>query len=222
MGYAGYVDGAVFVNTKNPFRINQCYEKLTEQYNIKGNINQELAAYYLQGDTGNDVYITLILFFFVAVIFAVVTVGIIRNSIQLNMIEQIKDYGILRCIGATKGQLRTIIFVMGFIQEISGLIFGMMAGFIMSFIIGKISGIQVGLHIIPVVFVLVAFLGDLYFVMDENSKTVRKISPVDAVRGNLKAGKGKLKSRKAGIFGRVFGVDGVCIQEPYGKQGKIL
>ncbi len=205
---AGYVDGAVFVNTKNPFRINQCYEKLTEQYDIKGNINQELAAYYLQGDTGNDVYITLILFFFVAVIFAVVTVGIIRNSIQLNMIEQIKDYGILRCIGATKGQLRTIIFVMGFIQEISGLFFGMMAGFIMSFIIGKISGIEVGLHIIPVVFVLMAFLGDLYFVMDENSKTVRKISPVDAVRGSLKAGKGKLKSRKAGIFGRVFGVDG--------------
>ncbi len=205
---AGYVDGAVFVNTKNPFRINKYYEKITEKYGIKGNINQELAAYYLQGDTGNDVYITFILFFFVAVIFAVVTVGIIRNSIQLNMIEQIKDYGILRCIGATKWQLRTIIFVMGFIQEITGLIFGMALGLVTSFIIGKISGIKVGLHIIPILFVLVAFLGDLYFVMDENSKTVRKISPVDAVRGNLKAGQGKLKRRKEGIFGRVLGVDG--------------
>lgn len=205
---AGYVDGAVFVNTKNPFRINKHYEKLTEKYGIKGNINQELAAYYLQGDTGNDVYITFILFFFVAVIFAVVTVGIIRNTIQLNMIEQIKDYGILRCIGATKGQLRTIIFVIGFIQEITGLIFGMALGLMTSFIIGKISGIEVELHIIPILFVLVAFLGDLYFVMDENSKTVRKISPVDAVRGNLKAGQGKLKRRKGGIFGRVFGVDG--------------
>lgn len=208
VGSAGYIDGAVFVNTKNPFRLNQCYRKLTEQYNIKGNINQELAAYYLQGDKGNDVYVTFILFFFVAIIFAVVTVGIIRNSIQLNMIEQIKDYGILRCIGATKGQLRIIIFVMGFIQEMAGLIFGIALGLIMSFIIGKISGIEVGLHIIPIMFVLVAFLGDLYFIMDENSKTVRKISPVDAVRGNLKIGKSTLKSRKAGIFGRVFGVDG--------------
>ncbi|MDE5873603.1 MAG: ABC transporter permease, partial [Lachnospiraceae bacterium] len=205
---AGYVDGAVFVNTKNPFRINKYYEKLTDKYGIKGNINQELAAYYLQGDTGNDVYITFILFFFIAVIFAVVTVGIIRNSIQLNMIEQIKDYGILRCIGATKWQLRTIIFVMGFIQEITGLIFGMVLGLMTSFVIGKISGIKVGLHIIPILFVLVAFLGDLYFVMDENSKTVRKISPVDAVRGNLKAGQSKIKRRKGSIFGRVFGVDG--------------
>ena len=205
---AGYVDGAVFVNTKNPFRINKYYEKLTEKYGIKGNINQELAAYYLQGDTGNDVYITFILFFFVAVIFAVVTVGIIRNSIQLNMIEQIKDYGILRCIGATKWQLRTIIFVMGFIQEITGIIFGMALGFMTSFIIGKMSGIKVGLHIIPILFVLVAFLGDLYFVMDENSKTVRKISPVDAVRGNLKVGQSKIKRRKGSIFGRIFGVDG--------------
>lgn len=205
---ASYVDGAVFINTKNPFRINKYYGSLTEKYDIKGNINQELAAYYLQGDTGNDIYITFILFFFVAIIFAVVTVGIIRNSIQLNMIEQIKDYGILRCIGATKGQLRTIIFAMGFIQEMSGLIFGMILGFIISFIIGKISGIEVGLHIIPIVFVVTAFLGDLYFVMDENSKTVRKISPVDAVRGNLKAGHGKIKRRKVGIFGRIFGVDG--------------
>ncbi|MCM1084595.1 MAG: hypothetical protein NC428_14115 [Clostridium sp.] len=208
VGSAGYVDGVLFVNTNNPFRMNKCYEKLTEKYGVKGNINQELAAYYLQGDKGSDVYITFILFFFVAVLFAVVTVGIIRNSIQLNMIEQIKDYGILRCIGATRGQLRTIIFVMGFLQEISGLILGMALGFVTSYIIGKISGIEAGLHIVPVLFVLVAFLGDLYFVMDENSKTVRKISPVDAVRGNLKAGKSKIKRRKAGIFGRVFGIDG--------------
>ncbi|MCM1272657.1 MAG: ABC transporter permease [Clostridium sp.] len=203
-----YIKNALFINTKNPYRMNQYLDTLTAEYGIEGKINDTLASYYLQGYAGDTVYITLILFLFLSVIFAIIGVGIIRNSIQLNTLEQVKDYGILRCIGATRGQLKTIIFLMGFIQEISGVALGMLTGFLVAAIIGAVSNIKVGLHIVPVLFVLVAFIGDLYFVMKENSNIVKKISPVEAVRGNFNIKKKKLKKRRKSIFGVLFGVEG--------------
>lgn len=205
---AGYINNALFINTKNPYRINKIFKEITEKYNIEGEINNRLASYYLQGDGGDTTYIVFIMFLFLAVIFAIIGVGIIRNSIQLNTLEQIKDYGILRCVGATKQQLQSIIFLMGFRQELAGIILGMVLGFPIAVVIGVRAGIKVGLHIVPVIFVLVAFLGDLYFVMKENSRVVKKISPVEAVRGNLKVRKTKIKARKRGIFGHIFGMEG--------------
>lgn len=208
-GYSTYlIENAIFINTKNPYKINAVYEKLTTQYGVKAEINNDLASYYLQGDRGDLTYIVLLLFLFLTVIIAIIAVGIIRNSIQLNTLEQIKDYGILRCIGATRGQLKTIIFLMGFWQELAGLILGMALGLPISMIIGAFLRIKVSLHIVPVVFLLVAFFGDLYFVMSENSKTVKKITPVEAVRGNLNTKVKKLKARKRSIFGLVFGTYG--------------
>lgn len=208
-GYSTYlIENAIFINTTNPYKINAVYEKLTNKYGVEAEINNDLASYYLQGDRGDFTYIVLLLFLFLTVIIAIIAVGIIRNSIQLNTLEQIKDYGILRCIGATRGQLKTIIFLMGFWQELAGIIFGMVLGLPISMIIGAFLRIKVRLHIVPVAFLLVAFFGDLYFVMKENSKTVKKITPVEAVRGNLTAKVKKLKARKRSIFGLIFGTYG--------------
>ena len=208
-GYSTYlIENAIFVNTKNPYKMNAVYEKLTAKYGVEAEINNDLASYYLQGDRGDFTYIVLLLFLFLTVIIAIIAVGIIRNSIQLNTLEQIKDYGILRCIGATRGQLKTIIFLMGFWQELVGLILGMVLGLPISMMIGAFLRIKVSLHIVPVVFLLVAFFGDLYFVMKENSKTVKKITPVEAVRGNLTTKVKKLKARKRSVFGLIFGTYG--------------
>lgn len=81
-------------------------ETIEQTYGVKAQLNQQLASYYLQGDTGNDTYIILLMFLLLSFVIAVIGVGIIRTTIQLNTMEQIKDYGILRCIGATQGQLK--------------------------------------------------------------------------------------------------------------------
>lgn len=199
---------ALFINLKNPYRIDYYFEKLQDDYGVKGYINEGLSAYYLQGDTGNDNYIIVLMFMFLSVIFAIIGVGIIRNSIQLNTLEQVKDYGILRCVGATYGQLKKIIFLMGFYQEMTGLLLGYVIGFVVSVVIGALVHIKVSLLLVPVLFVAIAFIGDLYFVMDENSKIVKKLTPVEAVRGNFVAQKTKIKRRRKSIFGLVFGVEG--------------
>lgn len=203
-----YLENALYLNIKNPYKINDYFKKVTKTYEIDGEINEALASYYLQGDSGNSTYIICLMFLFMAVIFAIIGVGIIRNSIQLNTLEQVKDYGILRCIGATQGQLKSIIFLIGFWQELIGLIAGMFLGYIAAFFVGMTKHIKVGVHIVPVAFVTIAFIGDLLFVMSENSKLVKRLTPLEAVRGRLSVKKQKIKARKRGLFGRIFGVEG--------------
>lgn len=203
-----YTEDALFMNVQNPYRINHYFEQITNEYGLDGYINEQLASYYMQGDIGNINYIIFIMFLLLSFIFAIIGVGIIRNTIQLNTIEQIKDYGVMRCIGATDSEIKNVIFRMGFIQEIFGIACGIIIGYPVALIIGSISHIKVGIHLIALAYVLVVFIGDMYFVMRENSKLVKKISPIEAVRGNLTGKTGKLKARKKNLFGLLFGFEG--------------
>ncbi len=205
-----YIEDAVYVNVQNPYKINTYFKQISESYGIKGEVNEQLAQYYLQGDIGNLVLIFFFMFLFFSFVFAIIGVGIIRNTIQLNTIEQIRDYGVMRCIGATRAQLQSVIFRMGFMQELTGMALGFVVGYPIAAIIGHFLHIKAGIHAIAVLYVLIVFLADLYFVMQENCKAVRKISPVEAVRDNWnKLGRRqKVKRNRKNLFGLLFGVDG--------------
>ena len=123
-------------------------------------------------------------------------------------LEQIKDYVILRCIGATKGQLSSFIYLMGGVLEGTGMVLGILLGYISSKIIVHFIYVKSEMHVLPIFFIAIAFLGDLYFVMQENCKTVNKMTPVSAVRGEFRIKKEKIKARGKGIFGRLLGVEG--------------
>ena len=195
-----YIENAIYINVKNPYRLDANKETIEQTYGVNAQLNQQLAAYYLQGDTGNDTYIILLMFLLLSFVIAVIGVGIIRTTIQLNTMEQIKDYGILRCVGATQGQLRSIIFRMGCMQELFGILGGIVIGFPVAYLVGLSMSIKVRPHVLPFLYVLVVFIGDLFFVMDENGKLVKKISPIEAVRGQI-SGTRKIKARKQSIFG---------------------
>lgn len=198
----------LFVNTKNPYRINKIAKNISEKYMVDAKINDVLAEFYMQGYQGDGKYILLLIFLFASVIMAIVGVGIIRNSIQLNAIEQIKDYGILRCLGCTPKQLKAIIGRMSLMLETIGVGLGFIVGFIIAVLLGINYGIKVKLLIVPVLYVIVAFFGDLIFVISENAKLVKGITPIEAVRGQLKTGGKKIKRRGKGLFGLLFGFKG--------------
>ncbi|RHU83632.1 ABC transporter permease [Clostridium sp. OM08-29] len=202
-----YIENAIYINVKNPYRLDANMETIEQTYGVKAQLNQQLASYYLQGDTGNDTYIILLMFLLLSFVIAVIGVGIIRTTIQLNTMEQIKDYGILRCIGATQGQLKSVIFRMGCMQELLGILGGIVIGFPIAYLVGLSMNIKVLPHVLPFLYVLIVFIGDLFFVMDENGKLVKKISPIEAVRGQT-SGTRKVKARKQSIFGKIFGVQG--------------
>lgn len=207
--YSGkYVNGAVYVNYENPYRIDRNTDMIQEELGIEGRVNSRLAAYYIQGDDGSEIYIVLLMFLLASFIFAIIGVGIVRNTIQLNTLEQIKDYGIMRCVGCALKELGTVVFYMGLIQELIGITIGIISGFAGAFVAGIFIDIKVRPMLMPVVYVLSVYIIDLYFVMRENKKIVKKISPIDAVDANMTINKNRIKVRKKSIFGYLFGLEG--------------
>lgn len=200
-------DNALYVNTGHPYKMAKIMEEMTTDYGVNAELNWNLSTWYLQ-DMDEGFAVILIVVLLVAYIFAIFAVGVIRNTIQMFTLEQVKDYGILRCIGATKGQLSGIIYRMGAMLEIAGLLAGIVMGGIVSMILGFIFKISAGFHIIPMIPILITYLGDMYFVMRENAKLVTKMTPVSAVRGEYRIKKEKLRRHGGGLMGKIFGIEG--------------
>lgn len=207
-------ENALYVNTSNPYRINQICRQLSVTYGIDGEINDQLAWTYLQGAEGSLMAVIIYLTLLVSFIFAILGVGLIRNSIQLCMLENIKDYGNLRCIGSSKRQLKMVIYLQGLILEGIGIIGGTIIGTIFSLIAGAVinhilgTDIIAGFHMLPFLLVLIVFFGDLYFAMNENSKLVTRMTPVSAIRGEYRIRKEKIKLHSHNVFRKLFGIDG--------------
>lgn len=202
------VENALFVKGDSPWRMEKNFEYLTKTYGIEGELNLGIAAFYMQGDESSLIYIFIIVMFLLSFIFAIFGVGVIRNSIRLSLFEQIKDYGNLRCIGASIGQLRAIIYLQGAILETGGLAAGVLIGQILMSLVSVFIPFDMRFHIIPVILIAIAYYGDLYFAMEENCKLVTGMTPVSALRGEFRIKKEKIKIRKSGLIGKIFGVEG--------------
>lgn len=199
---------SLYLKLKNPYKMSGTLKTLEQQYNLAGELNPELAMYYFNDGDDNLIFIAVMFVILIAYIFAIFGVGIIRNSIQLSLLEQLKDYGILRCIGATKGQLRSFVYIMGAILEIIGVMLGVALGYPVSLVVGLVIHNPAHFHILPAVVILVVFLVDLYFVMQENCKFINRMTPISAVRGEFRIKKERIKVRGKGIMERLFGVEG--------------
>ena len=218
-------ENALYINTTNPYRMEAALEYISSKYGVKGELNYLLAPTYLQGGEGNTTVIIILLVLLISFIFAIFGVGIVRNSIQLSILEQIKDYGNLRCIGASKGQMKAVVYIEGAIMELTGILFGVVVGTIVSMVAGKflnpgflfvgyspstVEGavLHAGFHVVPVLPIVVAFLGDLFFAMEENCKVIVNMTPVSTIKGEHRIHKEKFKIRKQSIFGKLFGIEG--------------
>ena len=201
-------ENALYINTTNPYRMETTLQEMADTYGVEGRLNALLAETYMQGGDANGTFVMVIFTLLVSYVFAIFGVGIVRNSIQLSILEQIKDYGNLRCIGSTKSQLKAVVYMQGAILELTGNAIGIVFGLIASLIVGHFVKIQAGFHLVPIVPILIAFLGDLYFAMEENCKVIVNLTPVSAIRGEYRIRKEKIKVRKRSIFGKMFGIEG--------------
>ncbi len=156
----------------------------------------------------DELMIAALVVLLISYIFAIFSVAVVRNSIQLISLEQIRDYGVLRCVGSTKKQLKEVVFWMGFLLEMNGILLGIVLGFLLYLPIAIKANLDIGFHFIVVPFIIVVFLFDLYFVMQENCKFVNRLTPIAAVRGEFKINKSKIKARRKGLVGLILGVEG--------------
>ncbi|MDE6760933.1 MAG: ABC transporter permease [Lachnospiraceae bacterium] len=199
---------ALYINTQKPYHMERILENLCSTYGVEGETNYELSIMYFQVGNGEPMVIILLVVPLISFIFAIFGVGIIRNSIQMSILEQIKDYGNLRCVGASRGQLKTIVYMEGAILEIIGMFLGILIGTLGSVIIGYFVKWNAEFHFLPVIPIVIAFLGDLFFAMEENCKVIVNLTPVSAIRGEYRIRKEKIKARKQSVFGKILGIEG--------------
>ena len=168
----------------------------------------QYAAFYPEKDLRESIYTIRLSAWFVAYLFTILGVGVVRNAIQLLLMEQIKDFGMLRCIGATKPQLKSYVYTIGFALEGVGILFGIATGFGIYSVLASRMKWDAGFYGIALALILIAFLGDMVFAMEDCCKVIKHMTPVDAVRGKYKIREEKIKVHGKSVWGILFGVEG--------------
>lgn len=160
------------------------------------------------------------LYFIVATIIAIVivaTIAVIYNSFQISVVERIREFGLLRAVGATPKQIKKIVLkeasILASIGVPIGLLFGIIAimGISAAFkLIGGDSVLFIKLDIDPYVMALSLVIGliSIYISALLPSIFAGKISPLAAISSRTSITKEKIKKRKHKIIQKLFGFEG--------------
>jgi putative ABC transport system permease protein len=84
-----------------------------------------------------------VLWLLVAVAFAVASLGIV-NTLTMNVLEQSRDFAMLRAIGMTRGQLRKGIRAQAVLTSLASLLPGTVAGCGLAFFLNRASSAVLG------------------------------------------------------------------------------
>lgn len=144
----------------------------------------------------------------------------IKNSFDISITEKIKQYGMLRSIGATKRQIKRNVFYEATILGLIGIPLGLLLGFIASYILIIISNYYLngsfaeGLKLVfsfswlSVLVAIILGIVTIYFSAFKSAKRASKVSPIDSIRNsaNIKINPKKIKSPK--LIKNIFGIGG--------------
>ncbi len=183
-------------------------------------INRELLRWETFAFSDSTVTMLYTLIGMVMFIIVGTSVFCIRNSFAISYQEKRRMYGMLSSVGTTKKQLKQEVlkegFVLGLIGIPAGIIFGVLAVFILvrlcNLIAGEFlfdTGIAFKISLLPVMAAVVLGVVTIYFSALGSAKRTSKISPIEALKSNdeIKITGRKLKT--PGIIHAIFGTGGV-------------
>ena len=142
----------------------------------------------------------------------------IKNSFDISITEKIKQYGMLKSIGATKKQIRKNVLYEAFILGIIGIPIGLLCGIFASFILIIVSNyflsFEEDLHLIykfsyfGLIFSVILSIITIYLSAIKSARKASKISAVDSIRNSsdIKIKRNKIKSSK--LIDKLFGIGG--------------
>ena len=121
---------------------------------------------------------------------AVASMVSIYNTVQISVLERIREFGLLRAAGATPAKIRKVVFRESILVSLVGIPLGLATGVLLSFAIALYAGSQLtGLGgfatmISPLSLLLGTILGFLSVVVSSLIPALRagKVSPVEAMR----------------------------------------
>jgi len=163
--------------------------------------------------------IILSLAFILGSVTAVASIVVISNAFRVSAGERIKQFGILKSVGATKKQIAATVMYEGIFLSIIGMPTGLGMGLLLQFIATVTANSLIGSAQLKLTFavypglVAVAAIGSFCVVLLSvwlPARKAAKTAAIDAIKG---IGEVKLKKREKSknprIIGRVFGYEGV-------------
>ena len=170
--------------------------RLISDAGLNGFVTLEAHARYLRWMMqGDDAVKYILIGIFTALTFAVLLVMlvVIKNSYVLSVIEKSEFFGTIRCLNATKRQIRSFVLWEGIMTWLVAFPIGCLAGFLaMQFIINMAARLDVGLleglsmrsPAWPYIAAAGASFMTMFFSIHGAHKRASAITPVEAFRGN--------------------------------------
>lgn len=143
----------------------------------------------------------------------------IRNSFDISITEKIKQYGMLRSIGATKKQIKKNVFYEAMFLGIIGIPLGVLFGFIASYLLVIISNyyltkgvladnltLDFAFSYIAILLAIILGILTIYLSARKSAKKASIITPIDSIRNSADIQNKKIKSSK--LIKNTFGIGG--------------
>lgn len=197
------------------------YDK--EMAKAKFNVSSNTYLIIMETMAFNDNTLKALFLLATIIIIIIITTSVfcIKNSISISITERIKQYGMLKSIGATSNQIKKNVyyevFLLGIIGIPLGIIFGLFAAFIliivvqklveMSFVVDDFLVFKVSIS--SIIIAIILSILTLYLSSIKSAKISSKTSPINAIRNssNIKLKKNKLKTPN--FINKLFGLGGV-------------
>ena len=213
------------------------YDKYTEelskakyQYDINGYLIMLENNPLDENTTGGLGYAVLI----VCIIIVITSVFCIKNSFDISITEKIKQYGMLRSVGATKKQIKRNVYYEGTILGLIGIPLGIILGLIASYILIIVSniflkemlnvntGLKLVLSISWISIVVAILLGiiTIYLSALRSARKASIVSPINSIRNSadIKIKSKKIKSPK--VINKLFGIGGEISYKNFKRNKK--
>jgi len=187
--------------------------------------NKELLYMYRQGPDDYRNNALEIMMITIISIIVLSTMVVIYNAFNTSIIERMKHFGILRAIGATKGQIRNLVLREALIMSLIAIPIGVLEGHIglyVTFAIIKGFSEWFKLGIYPQVILIGSLLGlgTVLLAVLIPAISASRIAPIEAIRGNSMIKKEKIKRRKGFLNKLVFQFEGQVAYRNMRRSGK--
>lgn len=189
-----------YIQFKNGTNINQAIQEIKSKYHFMENqIFENVILVGLMGQSNDstiiNVYKTAIILF---VLVAIAAIFMIASSFNMSILERTQYFGLLRCIGATKRQIKICILLEGLLYCVKAIPIGLLSGCVVLWAVVWVLN-AVNSQYIPVMSFQISIIGILagiligvLVVMIASSSPARnaaKVSPQSAITGNINQSK---------------------------------
>lgn len=175
-----------------------------------------LIWYGAGGSTSGLAGLYMVLAIIIGIVF-IATIAMIYNAFQISVVERMKQFGLLRAVGATPNQIRRLVYKEASLLALIGIPIGLAMGIVAIYCIGfvfKLIGGDSVLRMQPgISFGVLALSGIVSIVAIYCSALIPavyagRISPLVAISSRAFIKKEKKKKTKVFLMGKIFGAEG--------------